>query len=116
MRNFQRRKRKRIKRETPAERLLEKKLKKNLKEINFIKQYPLGPYIADFYFPDLKIVVEANGKQHYTKKGMKHDAERNEYMKKLGIKTLRFSNEDIKENTQEVLFKIAEIVCKNLIQ
>lgn len=106
MRNFQKVRRRKVKRETPAERLLERELKKSMGEGEFIKQHPIGPYIADFYFPYSRVVVEADGRQHYTDKGMKHDRERAEYMERLGIKTVRFTNEEIIESTEEVISRI----------
>ncbi len=110
MRNFQKGIRRRVKRETSAERLLERKLKKVLGEGEVIKQSPIGPYIADFYLPASGIVVEADGKQHYTERGLKHDRERGEYLEKKGIKTLRFTNREIIENTEEVILEIVKAV------
>ncbi len=114
MRSFQRRGRKRLKRGTPAERLLERELKKRMKEGEFMKQYPIGPYIADFYFPWSRVVVEADGKQHYTEKGLEHDREREKYMRELGIKTMRFTNEEIRGNIEEVILEIVRTIesCK----
>ncbi len=110
MRNFQKGIRRRVKRETSAERLLERKLKGVLGEGEVIKQFPIGPYIADFYLPSFRIVVEADGRQHYTEKGLNHDRERGEYLEEMGIRTIRFSNREIIESTKEVILKIVKAV------
>jgi len=110
MRNFQKRRRIRVKRETPAERLLERELKKRMGKGEYIKQYPIGPYIVDFYFPYSRLVVEADGRQHYTGRGLKHDRERSEYMEKMGIKTVRFTNEEIIESLEKVILEIVKAV------
>ncbi len=62
------------------------------------RQKVLGPYIADFYCPSAKLVIELDGSQHYIEEGQKYDTERDKYMENLGIKVLRYSNYDIKKN------------------
>jgi len=72
----------------------------------FYRQYSIGNYIADFYCPKLKLVVEVDGNQHYTEEGQEYDKVREEYMKGLGIRTLRFSNGEVRDSIQGVLDRI----------
>lgn len=69
----------------------------------FYRQYGIGNYIADFYCPKLKLVIELDGGQHYTEEGLEYDKTREDYMSSLGIKTIRFSNSDIMKNIEGVL-------------
>ena len=66
-------------------------------EIRFKRQHPIGPYIVDFYCPQAKLVIELDGRQHYTQKGMENDEIRTEFLKKQGLRVLRISNYKIRE-------------------
>lgn len=70
----------------------------------FRRQQGIGPYIADFYSKEKKLIVELDGSQHIEAKN--YDIERDNYMETLGIKTLRFWNNEIENNMEEVLIKI----------
>lgn len=39
--------------------------RKQILDIQFYRQKPLGPYIVDFYAPAAKLVVEVDGSQHH---------------------------------------------------
>ena len=81
---------------------------------DFLKDYPvkiykqriIGNYIADFYCASARLVIEIDGSQHYDEDGKRSDAERDEYMKRQGLKILRFSNLDIKRNFEGVCLLI----------
>lgn len=76
----------------------------------FLRTYPvrinrqriIGNYIVDFYCAKAKIVVELDGSQHYENKGIKSDTERTKFLENLGLKVIRFSNLEVKENFYEV--------------
>ena len=57
----------------------------------FRRQVPIGRYIVDFYCPELKLVIEVDGKQHETVR--EHDEIRSEYLEDPGIKVVRITNE-----------------------
>ena len=62
------------------------------------RQKIIGSYIADFYIPSDKLVIELDGSQHYSDEGKDYDAERDAFMASLGVTVLRYSNADISEN------------------
>ena len=62
------------------------------------RQKVIGNYIADFYCANAKLIIEIDGTQHYEDKGIKSDKKRDEFFKELGIKVLRYSNEDVNNN------------------
>ncbi|MDP2209821.1 MAG: endonuclease domain-containing protein [Bacteroidota bacterium] len=89
---------------------------RNKKFLNkkFYRQYPIffdiyGEetfYIADFYCYEYKLVVEIDGKIHdYNKK---HDEFRTCIMNDLSLDVLRFKNEEIENNLENVLIKLKE--------
>ncbi len=83
---------------------------KQLKGFQFLRQKPVGGYIADFFCMKAKLVVEIDGGQHYTQENMDYDKKRNEKLSSLGLTILRFTNIDIKENIDGVI----EIILDNL--
>lgn len=76
----------------------------------FFRQYGIGEYVADFYCPQHKLVIEIDGGQHYSDEGKEYDQSREEYMSSLGIKTIRFSNLDVLQNIDGVLSQIEKEV------
>lgn len=78
----------------------------------FRRQHGIGPYIADFYCPRIKLVIELDGDVH--KNTVEYDTERNAYLKGVGCKVLRFSNELIQKEIDRVLeFIRSEIVASS---
>ena len=74
----------------------------------FRRQTGIGPYIADFYSYDLKLVIEVDGDSHGSNKAKIYDARRDEYMKKRDISILRFTNHEVMNNVEGVLNKLRE--------
>ena len=70
--------------------------------ISVRRQMAIGMYIADFYIPSAKLVVELDGSQHYEKQGKKWDENRDCFMAEQGILILRFSNLDIAKRFKAV--------------
>ena len=66
--------------------------------LHFYRQRPIGSYIADFYCPKAKLVIELDGSQHYEDEGKRSDQARDEFFAFQGIKVLRYSNADINQN------------------
>src|SRR5688500_18792611 len=58
--------------------------------MKFRRQHPLGPYVADFYCVDAKLVVELDGTPHHAPEGKQRDEVRDAWMRSQGIEVLRF--------------------------
>ncbi len=100
---------------TDAESLLWAKIRmRQLNGFLFYRQKPLGGYIADFYCPKAKLVIEVDGGQHLTPDAIENDRVRDEYMKNIGLKTLRFTNIDVIENINGVLETIEKSLSNSL--
>ncbi len=82
--------------------------KRQLKNCQFYRQRIICNYIADFYCPDAKLVIEIDGGQHYSELGMTKDAMRDRHLADLGLTVLRFSAREIFKNFEGVLEKIYE--------
>lgn len=79
---------------------------KRFKGIKFRRQYGIGEYIVDFYSPKLMLAVEIDGNQHYKEEGLEYDGIRSEYLNSIGIKVIRFRNEEVLNNIEKVMRKL----------
>jgi very-short-patch-repair endonuclease len=96
---------------TEAEKFLWLALRENqLEGYKFRRQHPLGIYIADFYCHKLKLVIEIDGGYHKTKEQMILDEERTATIEFQGVRVIRFTNEEVLLNLDEVLKKIKVFV------
>ena len=66
------------------------------------RQKVLGHNIVDFYCASAKLVIEIDGSQHYDETGHTKDAERDEYLRSLGLTVKRYSNADINKRFDSV--------------
>jgi very-short-patch-repair endonuclease len=84
------------KNQTDAEKKLWSVLRsRQLNGIKFRRQFSIDRYILDFYAPEYKIAIEADGGQHYTDEGVLQDNVRTKDLDVQGIRLLRFSDRDI---------------------
>ena len=61
--------------------------------VRFRRQHPIGPYVADFYCPAVKLVIEVDGQIHnFT---VEHDEARDKYIRGLGLGILRIPAADV---------------------
>jgi adenine-specific DNA-methyltransferase len=89
---------------TPAERVLWHLLRdRRLGGYKGRRQHQRGPYILDFYFPDQRLALEADGEHHTTADGYAYDAARTAYLAARGIRVLRFTNHEILSERERVL-------------
>jgi very-short-patch-repair endonuclease len=80
---------------------------KQINNLQFYRQRPLGKYIVDFYCPAKNLVVEIDGGQHYFERNIQKDKERDLFLKNvLGLKVLRFTNTDVLKNIEGVVAEI----------
>jgi very-short-patch-repair endonuclease len=61
----------------------------------FRRQEPIGPFIADFYCPELKLVIEMDGEHHQSPDMSDYDSARTVELHKQGIAVVRISNGDL---------------------
>ena len=66
---------------------------KKMMGYSFLRQRPVGYYIADFLCKDLRLIIEADGISHEGKED--YDQRRDRKLLELGFTTLRFTDDDI---------------------
>lgn len=85
--------------------------------VRVLRQNPIGNYIVDFYCPKLHLVIELDGSQHYSNKGIQYDNERTTELKKYGIKVvIRIPNNKINNNLAGVAELIENYIDRTLNQ
>jgi very-short-patch-repair endonuclease len=81
---------------TPAERKLWNAIRaRRLMGFKFVRQLPVGPFIADFACREANLIVEVDGDTHSTETERRYDAARTQYLREQGFNVLRFWNDDI---------------------
>ncbi|MGF1728360.1 endonuclease domain-containing protein [Photobacterium kasasachensis] len=83
-------------------------LRKKQLGVKFRRQHGIGRYIADFYCPECKLVIELDGDSHYQTYAQEYDRVRDNFMQTLGITVLRFDNYEVMTNVEGVLMRIVQ--------
>jgi very-short-patch-repair endonuclease len=95
---------------TEVERKLWQRLKgKQLNNYQFYRQRMLGKYIVDFYCPELKLIIELDGGQHYEENHQQKDEKRDAYFKTHGIRVERFTNLEVLQQMEVVMNYLYEL-------
>ncbi len=63
--------------------------------LKFRRQSPIGPYIVDFVCLSAGLIVEVDGDWHETEAAMRHDANRDAYLRSLGFMLVRIDEPDV---------------------
>ena len=102
--------------ETPCEMQLWKRLKgKQLDGYRFRQQHGFGPYVLDFYCPSLRLCIELDGEVHDSEEVRQKDADRTLFLKENKIKVLRFRNEEVETDIEDVLKRIRLFINQEIL-
>lgn len=91
---------------TLTEVLLWQKIKQRALGVQFHRQVPMLNYIVDFYCHEIGLAIEIDGSSHNHK--YLYDAKRQGELEKEGVKFIRFSTEEIKQEMFSVLIILQE--------
>jgi leucyl-tRNA synthetase len=89
---------------TESEDVLWQELRNKQLGFKFRRQHPIDTYIADFICLEKNLIIEVDGEIHAGQK--EKDAHRTDVLNKLGFEVIRFTNDEVKENTKAVLAQI----------
>ena len=79
----------------------------------FRRQVPVGRYVADFYCHERKLIIELDGCVHSDPDQRIHDHNRDTFLRSLGLRILRISNEEALGDPQKVLDQIRKaMLCR----
>ena len=94
---------------TEAESILWNMLKGNGLDLHFRRQHIIQDFIVDFFCVDKGLSIELDGGYHFSKDQQQEDARRTLELQKLGVTELRFTNEELFLQPDQVLSKIKEV-------
>lgn len=77
--------------------------RKQLEGLRFRRQHPVSNFILDFYCHEARLAIELDGPIHNNPDQKSYDEERNKVIESLGIRTLRFKNDEIFKKLNETL-------------
>ena len=95
---------------TPAEKLLWQELRGNKLGVHFRRQQIIAGFIVDFYCHRAALVIEVDGDVHDLQK--EEDAGREKVLLEMGLKVVRFKNDEVVRELPEVVEKIKEFVAE----
>jgi very-short-patch-repair endonuclease len=87
----------------PEKRLWAKLRMHQLTGLKFRRQHGIDGYIVDFYCPEQALVIELDGESHTDAEQAAKDQERDDYMRRLGLTVVRYTNDDVMKNLDGVL-------------
>lgn len=97
---------------TPTERVLWNELRGSKLGMRFRRQQVISGFIVDFYCHKCGLVIELDGDIHQSGEQKDVDEEKDLVLRELGLRVVRFHNEDVNLNMTIVLEKIRELISK----
>jgi leucyl-tRNA synthetase len=95
---------------TEAEDILWQRLRNNQLGAKVRRQHSVYGFIVDFAFLDVKLVIEVDGDYHNKADQKIYDEARTKFLKEFDLDLLRFTNEEVINNEEQVISSIqAEI-------
>jgi len=97
--------------QTEAEIFLWNHLSKiQIKGIRFKRQHPILYFVADFYCHKARLVIEVDGAYHDIPEQYEYDKNRDSDLEDLGLKVIRFTNEEVMFNIENTLKSIEQVI------
>ena len=76
---------------------------KQLLSYKFSRQKPIGNFIVDFYCNKLEVVIELDGYTHNFEEVLDKDELKQDYLEGLGLKVLRFDDDEVMKDINNVM-------------
>jgi cyclase len=76
------------------------------KGYRFKRQHPILYFVADFYCHKARLVIEVDGGYHSVPEQYEYDINRDFELTELGLKVIRFTNEEVLHDINNTLKKI----------
>jgi hypothetical protein len=74
----------------------------------FRRQHTVGHFIIDFYCHEARLAIEVDGDNHAEEYQAAYDTLRTAELESLGVRVLRFSNNEVLNNTEGVIDAILD--------
>ena len=96
---------------TPAEKILWQELRANKLGVHFRRQQVIAGFIVDFYCHSASLIIEVDGSIHDVQEQKENDIEREKAIKEMGLRIIRFRNEDVGMHLPIVMNRIRELTA-----
>ena len=92
---------------TPAEKALWDRLRdRQVSGCKFRRQQAIDRFVVDFYCAERKLILEVDGPIHQTQQAQ--DVERQGYLETLGLRVIRFTNDEILNDMNGVIERLSK--------
>ena len=98
------------KRMTEAEKIVWERVCKNQLGVKVRRQHPIWKFIADFYCHELKLIIEIDGGIHLAAENKEYDIGRDITLGEFGIQIIRFTNDQVMKETDNVIVQIKRTI------
>ena len=95
---------------TLAEQVLWKHIRDKALGVKFLRQHIIGDFITDFISLENRLIIEVDGAYHLGHQQVVNDELRTAMLEKMGLRVIRFTNEEVLYNTVETI----NIIKKNI--
>ena len=96
---------------TPTEKILWQELRANKLGVYFRRQQVIAGFIVDFYCHKVALVIEVDGDIHDLQQ--EEDARREKVLSEMGLRIVRFRNEEVMKNLSAVVGNVRELVASD---
>lgn len=80
--------------------------------VRFRRQHAIGPYVADFYCPVIKLVIEVDGIAHDMGDRPARDEQREHYLRSLGLDIVRIPATQVIDDAAAVADALVRLGAK----
>jgi len=84
--------------------------------LKFRRQFGVGPYVLDFYCPELRLGIELDGEIHNRFDTERHDDIRAAFLRENRITILRYKNEVVYQNADAIIEDIRQFYRNTIVQ
>lgn len=75
---------------------------KQIEGLKFRRQFGIGPYVLDFYCPEIRLCIALDGDVHKTYEQAQYDEIRTRFLNESNIKVLRFENDVVNRSANAI--------------
>ena len=76
--------------------------------MKFRRQHPVGAYVADFYAPDVRVIVEVDGLAHDAR--AERDLERDDWLRGQGFVVVPVAASDVLKDVDAVVDGVVRMI------
>ena len=98
------------KKETLAEKKLWSRISRKKLGARFRRQHPLFKFVVDFYSHEIRLAIEVDGGIHQGSEAISYDEMRTTLINEFGIEVIRFTNEEVFNEIDEVIAQLQQII------